>query len=146
MKVRLTPSVAIAAVVLTVAAPAALGEGRLAGSAEPDGVAYFRANELATAGSSSLAAAAAVDYFRSAERSSTGTNLPSDSVLMYRDSAERSEPPFSRTITTSPARSGSTDGLVEWGSLAIGIGLGAFVLGLGILLTTRFRPDRQLAH
>jgi hypothetical protein len=145
MKARLTLFVAVAAVTLIFAAPA-VGEGRLAGSAERDGVAYFRANELATAGSSSLPPAAAVDYFRSAERSSTATISPSDSVLTYRDSAERAEPPVSRTITTSPPRSGSTDGPVEWASLAIGIGLGVFALGLGILLTTRFRPNRQLAH
>ncbi len=36
------------AVVALVAVPTALGEGRLAGSSEPDGVAYFYANERAT--------------------------------------------------------------------------------------------------
>jgi hypothetical protein len=45
-KISLITAVAVTA--LAVGVPTAFGEGRLAGSQEPDGVAFFRANELAT--------------------------------------------------------------------------------------------------
>lgn len=126
MKAALSTLVAFAALAVCVAAPTALAEGRLAGSLEPDGVAYFKANELATAASSSLAPAAAVDYFRANER-----QAPTSEVI---------------TSLQTGTPSASTGPTVDWTPIVIGIGLGAIALGLGILLTRRFRPNRQLAH
>ena len=51
-KISLIIGIAVAA--LTVALPTAFGEGRLAGSQEPDAVAFFQANEMATFGRQSV--------------------------------------------------------------------------------------------
>jgi len=49
---RISLIIGIAVAALTVGVPTAFGEGRLAGSQEPDAVTYFKANELATIGQS----------------------------------------------------------------------------------------------
>jgi hypothetical protein len=119
MTARISLIVAVAVVALSVGVPAAFGEGRLAGSPEPaDAIAYFRANELATAAQSG------------------GTDLST-----YRDAAERAVPPVG---TIEPTASGSGREL-EWPQLGIGFGLGILlVAGLwAAMRMTRFRP---LAH
>jgi hypothetical protein len=118
MIARISLVVALAVAALSVAVPAALGEGRLAGSVEPaDAVAYFHANELATAAQSG------------------GTDLSS-----YRDGPERAVLP-SAPIQTASSDSGRQ---IEWPQLGIGFGLGILLVsGLWLAMRVKFRP---LAH
>jgi hypothetical protein len=118
MIARISLAVAIAVAALAVGIPAAFGEGRLAGSPEPaDAIAYFRANELATAAQSG------------------GTDLST-----YRDGPERAVLP-SAPIQTASSDSGRQ---IEWPQLGIGFGLGILlVAGLWLATRVKFRP---LAH
>jgi hypothetical protein len=118
MIARISLVVAIAVAALAVGVPAAFGEGRLAGSAEPaDAIAYFRANELATAAQSG------------------GTDLSS-----YRDGPERAVLPSAPVQTAS----GDSGRQIEWPQLGIGFGLGiVLVAGLWLAMRVKFRP---LAH
>src|SRR5262245_1476714 len=98
MIARISLFVAIAVAALAVGIPAAFGEGRLAGSPQPaDAVAYFHANELATAAQSG------------------GTDLSS-----YRDAAGRAVPPPGLIQTTAS----DSNRHIEWPQLGIGFGLG----------------------
>jgi hypothetical protein len=119
MIARLSLVVAIAVAALAVGVPAAFGEGRLAGSPEPaDAIAYFHANELATAAQSG------------------GTDLSG-----YRDGPERAVLP-SGPIQTAKSDSGRQ---IEWPQLGIGFGFGILLVAVLWLAmrVTRFRP---LAH
>ena len=119
MIARISLVVAIAVAALAVGVPAAFGEGRLAGSPEPaDAIAYFHANELATAAQSG------------------GTDLSS-----YRDGPERAVLP-SAPIQTASSDSGRQ---IEWPQLGIGFGLGILLVA-GLWLTMRLTKVRPLAH
>ena len=119
MIARISLIVALAAVVLSVGVPAAFGEGRLAGSPEPaDAIAYFRANELATAALSG------------------GTDLST-----YRDGPERAVLP-SAPIQTASSASGRQ---IEWPQLGIGFGLGILLVA-ALWLAMRVTKFRPLAH
>jgi hypothetical protein len=116
---KLSLVIAIAVVALSVGVPAAFGEGRLAGSPEPaDAIAYFRANELATAAQSG------------------GTDLSS-----YRDGPERA------VLPSAPIQNASSDSgrQIEWPQLGIGFGVGILLVA-GFWLTTRVTKSRALAH
>jgi hypothetical protein len=118
MTTRISLVVAVAVVALSVV-PAAFGEGRLAGSPEPaNAVAYFHANELATAAQSG------------------GTDLSS-----YRDAPERAVPPAG-TIERTVSGSGRE---VEWPQLGIGFGLGILLVA-GLWVAVRMTKFRPLAH
>jgi hypothetical protein len=119
MIARVSLAVAIAVAALAVGVPAAFGEGRLAGSAEPvDAIAYFHANELATAAQSG------------------GTDLSS-----YRDGPERA------VLPPAPIQTASSDSgrQIEWPQLAIGFGVGILLVA-GLWLAMRVTKFRPLAH
>jgi hypothetical protein len=147
MKRTLPTAIAVAAAALTMAAPAAYGEGGLAGSSENGAVAYFHANELATtAAQGSTPPSEAVAFFRANELATAAA--PSTSVLSraYVDRDERGTglAPASPGITQTAGASGS-DPVVGWSHVAIGFGIG-LVLTLGLLLTMRLRPRKPLAQ
>jgi hypothetical protein len=119
MTTRISLVVAIAVAALSLGVPAAFGEGRLAGSPEPvDAIAYFHANELATAAQSG------------------GTDLSA-----YRDAAERAVPPTG-SVEIAPSDSGRQ---IEWSQLGIGVAVG-ILLAAGLLLAVRVTKFRPLAH
>jgi hypothetical protein len=119
MIARISLTVALAVVVLSVGVPAAFGEGRLAGSPEPaDAIAYFRANELATAAQSG------------------GTDLST-----YRDGPERAALPSGLIQTTS----NDSGDQIEWQQVGIGFGLGILLVA-GLWLAVRVTEFRPLAH
>jgi hypothetical protein len=119
MIARISLVVAIAVAALAVGVPASFGEGRLAGSPEPvDAVAYFHANELATAAQSG------------------GTDLST-----YRDGLERAVLP-SAPIQTASSESGRQ---IEWPELGIGFAIGILLVS-GLWLATRVTKARPLAH
>ena len=137
------------AVVALVAVPTAFGEGRLAGSPEQTGVAYFYANERATLAQQPLQLDRRSDafdrtvvvgespYIASEHSVPSGTD-----VSTYLDANERTTTPVFSNPTVTPTSSG--DG-VEWPQIGIGFGIGillAIVLGLSLKAT---RP-RTLAH
>jgi hypothetical protein len=120
MIARVSLTVAIAVAALAVGVPAAFGEGRLAGSAEPvDAIAYFHANELATAA-----------------QSGGGTDLSS-----YRDGPERA------VLPSAPIQNASSDSgrQIEWPQLGIGFGVGILLVA-GLWLAMRVTKFRPLAH
>ncbi len=136
------------AVVALVAVPAAFGEGRLAGSPEQDGVAYFYANERATLGQQPVALDRRTDAF---DRSTVVKESPyvasersvpaRPDVSTYLDANERVDLPT--TPVSVPVATSGRD--VEWPQIGIGFGIGialAIVLGLTLKAT---RP-RTLAH
>jgi hypothetical protein len=116
MASRITLLMAVAAAALAIV-PTAFGEGRLAGSLEPDAVAYFYANERATLASSQGSTALAssqqqsgVAYFYANERATLVSNQGSAVVsrpdshetaqpFSYIDAAERAD-----RISSAPAR------------------------------------------
>ena len=136
MTSRITLLMAVAAAALAIV-PTALGEGRLAGSPEPDAVAYFYANERAT-----LAAPDAVAYFRANERATLAAQgLGAVRVVQRGDDFLRTRPEIGPTPTSDA--SGSSD--VEWAQLGIGFGLG-ILLAAGLWLAIRMTKQRQFAH
>ena len=118
MTARISLIVTVAVVALSVV-PAAFGEGRLAGSPEPaDAIAYFHANELATAAQSGV------------------TDLTS-----YREAAERAVPPSGSVESTASASNRE----IEWPQLGIGFGLGILLVA-GLWIAMRMTKFRPLAH
>ena len=121
MKTRLTLAVAVALGAFAVTAPSALAEGRLAGSPERiNAVAYFHANELATA----------------AQSGDTG-------VASYRDAAER--PASHLFVSAAAPTTDSGESSVEWGQVGIAFGVG-LLLALGLVAAVRLRPTRAIPH
>jgi hypothetical protein len=120
MIARISLVVATAVVALSVV-PAAFGEGRLAGSPQPaDAVAYFHANELATAAQSG------------------GTDLTT-----YRDAAQR---PASQVLgSVSPPTIDASKNTAAWGQIGIAFGVG-LLLTLGLVAAVRFRSTRPITH
>jgi len=144
------------AVVALVAVPTAFGEGRLAGSPEQTGVAYFYANERATAAehgrgvvsqpvSQGLVsrpdshevnrAAGYVDY---GERALRITQLPSTTVLLSGDDH------VTTPVTDEPAPTASGRD-IEWPQIGIGFGIG-ILLAIGLGLSLKATRPRTLAH
>jgi hypothetical protein len=121
MASRITLLMAVAAAALAIV-PTAFGEGRLAGSLEPDAVAYFRANERATL---------------AAQRLGTGA------VVQRGDDFLRERPEI--VPTSGQAVSQSSGSGMEWAQLGIGFGLG-ILLAIGLWLAIRMTKHRQFAH
>jgi hypothetical protein len=119
MTPRIPLILAVAVAALALGIPSAFGEGRLAGSPEPvDAIAYFHANELATAAQS------------------VTTDLTT-----YRDAAERASVPVESA--PSPTTGSGLD--LAWPQLGIGFGAG-ILLVLCVLLVVRTVRIRPLAH
>jgi hypothetical protein len=127
MKSPLTTLVAVAALALSVGVSTALADDARPPASPIDGVAYFRANELATAASSARPAPESVTFFRANE---LATAANSGSVA-----------PESPVATST----GSSDSFVDWTNLSIGLGIG-IVLAVGLLLAVRHRPSRPVAQ
>ena len=120
-KISVIIGVAVAA--LTVGVPTAFGEGRLAGSPEPDAVAFFKANEMATIGQS------------------VPTGLTTASMNGYREAGERAVP-ISEAPVVRPIDSGNQ---LEWPQIGVAFGVG-ILLAVGLVLTFRHMRIRPLAH
>jgi hypothetical protein len=145
------------AVVALVAVPTAFGEGRLAGSQDPDGVAFFYANERAT-----LADRPASSYYtpRVLQRMSDSwaaqggvlTNVPASSYLLPQQIEAMSQGwaarggllPASAKVTNQPPPTGSGRD-VEWAQIGIGFSIG-IVLAIVLGLTLKATRPRTLAH
>jgi hypothetical protein len=135
------------AVVALVAVPVALGEGRLAGSQEQSGVAYFYGNERATLAQQPVVLDRRTDAFDRAVVVEQSPYIASErsaparpDVSTYLDANERGTVPSTPSVTPS-----STGDGIEWPQVGIGFGVGmvlAIVLGLSLKAT---RP-RTLAH
>jgi hypothetical protein len=163
--------IGLAVTALAVAVPAALGEGRLAGSQEQSGVAYFYANERATLAVQSTGLVSRPDshevapsndsvvsrpdshdmvaipkfgYIDASERAVRINSLPThDVVLLSGDDKSTFGQPTETTTPTPVASSGSD---LDWSQLGIGFGIGV-ALALGLLLMVRVtRHNRPLAH
>lgn len=156
-KISLVLGIAVAA--LSVGAPTALAEGRMAGSSESDGLAFFKANEISTLtqqGASTLG-----NYVDAGERGSTvqggqelgalklrsegmnriyglGNYATTAGSSTYRESGQRAVPQ-----PTSPGSTPVTTGNdFEWPPVGIALLIGLFlVLGIGVAVRkTHIRP------
>jgi hypothetical protein len=129
------------AVVALVAVPTAFGEGRLAGSQEPDGVPFFYANERAT-----LADRPASSYYTPqvlqrmsdswAARGGVLTNVPASSYLLPQQIEAMSQGWAARggLLPASAKVATGGDGF-DWGDFGIGAAamLGLVLLGGGLV-------------
>jgi len=120
--------VELAIVAVGVVAPAAIGEGRLAGSTE--GVAQMSSYPSTPSG--------AVLPDRRTDAFDREAVVPQ--VALYLDANERGRPPT--TVTRSPASSGEH---LDWPQLGIAFLLGA-ALVLGLVLVVRSTRQRSFAH
>jgi hypothetical protein len=144
--------IGITVTALGVAVPAALGGGRVAGSVEQVGVAFFRANELATLPQQAIQLHRATDawdrdavgaprastYLDASERSTLPTSLGNSN---YVDANERG------TFPANPVEISATSsrGEIDWPQVGIGFGVG-IALALALLLAVRSKRQRPLAH
>ena len=144
--------IGIAVTALVVAVPTALGEGRLAGSQEQSGVAYFYANERATLANQPLPGAVSrpdsheistpFTYVDAAERSARISSAPGrDVVLLSGDDHVTSQP----VVASTPVASSNSGNEIDWSQLGIGLGVG-IALVLGLMLVFRATRQRPLAH
>jgi hypothetical protein len=136
MSRKLTLVIGIAAAALAVV-PAAYGEGRLAGSIEPDAVAYYYANEHSTL-------AAALDDVTVVRRPDSH-DIARTSSPGYVDAGERSIRIGRTTVAAIPTGSVSSGSGIEWPQLGIGFGLG-ILLAASLWLAVRMTRSRPLAH
>jgi hypothetical protein len=164
---RISLIIGIAVTALFVAVPTALGEGMLASSQEPNGVAYFYANERATlASSQSNAVVSRPDSHELVQSNGSLVSRPDShetaQPFSYMDAAERADRiasapgrdvvllsgddhvTFQPVDTTQPvATSGGRD--LDWPQIGIGLGVG-IALALGLMLALRATRQRPLAH
>ena len=157
-KISLIIGIAVAALAFGV--PTALAERQLVGSPEPDGVAYFYANERATLAQQSDSPA------RPSDSSATAVFYANESVTRARQEAvaaflanERATlvKQGSSSVGTddqvrldpnsvpNPTVSGSSGWELEWPQLGIGFGLGILLVA-GLWLAMRMTKGRPLAH
>jgi hypothetical protein len=152
MTPKISLIIGIAATALAIGVPTAFGEGRLAGSPEPDGVAFFYANERATLAQQSVPTGVSRpdshDIIRQADNgyidaSDRARRINTVVPTAYLDVFERSAPPKgSPTVSTESAGSGSE---LDWSQLGIGFGVG-LLLAAGLYLAMRMTKVRRLAH
>ena len=141
-KISLIIGIAVAA--LTVAVPTAFGEGRLAGSQEPDAVAFFKANEMATIGRQSVEPGwlkALRIRGEGMQRLYGGGESTTGSLSGYREAGERAVP-ISGAPVVQPIDSGNQ---LEWPQIGVAFGVG-ILLAVGLVLTFRHMRIRPLAH
>ena len=136
------------AVVALVAVPTAFGEGRLAGSKEQTGAAYFYANERATLAQQPVVLDRRTDAFDRTVVVKQTPYIASErsvqarpDVSTYLDANERGAVPS--TPVAEPASTSGTD--VEWPQIGLGLGIG-IALAFGLMLMFRARHQRPLAH
>jgi hypothetical protein len=157
-------------VLALVAVPTALAEGRLAGSDPQDGVAYFKANELATLVQQPVQLDRRTDawdrtapitqastyrdaiqpaaeehgvgsYVDANQRGVTPTNTH-DGISGYVDANQRG----GRVPSGDVVSASSPGSEFDWSQIGIGLGIG-LALAFGLMLTLRVtRQDRPLAH
>jgi hypothetical protein len=127
--ISLIVGVALAALAIV---PAALGEGRLAGSNQQDAVAYFYANERATLAPQTVAGdVSKPDSHEIAQNVSTAP-----ATVLHGDDHKLADP---RSVAASTPSSTSSNDELAWPQLGIGFGLGILLAsGLWLALRTRF--------
>ena len=140
MSIKIAVFATVAAAAVAIGTPTALGEGRLAGASHPaDAVAYFRANELATAASANTVDAVA--YFRRNELVTAVARNGTSALSSYSAAEERPTP----TTASNPATTIDAGRSVQWLQFGLGVGLGVALM-LGILLGLRFVRPGVVAH
>jgi len=134
--------IAIAVAALTIGVPTAFGEGRLAGSQEPDAVTSFKANEMATSGQSVEPGWLKALRIRGEgmQRLYAGESA-TVSLSGYREAGERAVP-TSGSPVVEPIDSGNQ---LEWPQIGVAFGVG-ILLAVGLVLTFRHMRIRPLAH
>jgi hypothetical protein len=140
------------AVAALVAVAPAFGEGRLAGSQEQSGVAYFYANERATLANQPVVGvvsrpdshevSAQFTYQDAAERAARISPSPSRDVVLLSGDDHTS---FQPVETSAPVASSGSGRDVAWSQLGIGLGIG-IVLAFGLMLALKATRQRPLAH
>lgn len=147
----ITLIIGIAVAALVVAAPA-FGEGRLAGSQEQNGVAYFYANERATLADQPVVGSVSrpdshetstqFTYQDAGERANRISSAPTrDVVLLSGDDHTGIQP----VETSAPVASSGSGRDIAWSQLGIGLGVG-IVLAFGLMLALKATRQRPLAH
>jgi hypothetical protein len=152
MTPKISLIIGVAVTALAFGVPTAFGEGRLAGSPEPDGVSFFYANERATLAaqpiSTTVSRPDSHDIIRQADNgyidaSDRARRINTVVPTAYLDAHERSAPPKgSPRVSTESPSSGSE---FDWAQLGIGFGLG-LLLAAGLFLAMRMTKVRRLAH
>jgi hypothetical protein len=152
MTSKITLIIGVAVTALAFGVPTALGEGRLAGSLEQDGVSFFYANERATIGSGSVPTIVSRpdshDIVRPAtngyiDASDRARRINTVVPTAYLDAHERSAPPTGSQPSSSDAAGSGSDR--DWSQLGIGFGFG-LLLAVGLFLAMRMTRVRPLAH
>ena len=148
-KISLIVGIAVAA--LTVAVPTAFAEGRLAGSLEPDAVAYFYANERATVGAQvgntlvsrpdSHEVARPFTYNDAAERVQRIAGYGGREVIGLSGDDHVTGP--TSVPVGNPAVSSGRE--LEWPQVGLGFGVGILLM-FGLWLAVRTTRIRPLAH
>jgi hypothetical protein len=163
-KLSLTTAVAVAA--LSIGAPAAFGEGRLAGSVEPvlaqpdpmieDGFAqavaakralesnvgtYRDAHERGVSAEPQWMTALRIRSEALNKQYGLGEFATNSTVSNYRDAFERAVPPATASVPVSVTS--GTD--IEWPQVGVGLGIG-LLLALGLGLIMRAVHIRPFAH
>jgi hypothetical protein len=132
--------------------PTAFAEGRLAGSQEQSGVAYFYANERATLANQPVVgvvsrpdsheANAQFTYQDAGERAGRISPTPSRDVVLLSGDDHTS---FQPVETSAPVVSSDSGRDIAWSQLGIGLGIG-IVLAFGLMLALKVTRQRPLAH
>src|SRR5262249_6300439 len=143
--------IGIAVTALAVAVPTALGEGRLAGSEQQSGVAYFYANERATLANQQVPGVVSrpdshelvqpFSYIDAADRAARISSAPSRDVVLLSGDDHVTRP----VAVWSPVASSNSGTDIDWSQLGIGLGIG-IALALGLMLVFRATRQRPLAH
>jgi hypothetical protein len=150
MNPRISLIIGAAVATLAFGVPTALGEGRLAGSPEQDGVTFFYANERATLAqqpvstgvsrpdSHDIVRAGSNGYIDAADRARRIDHVV---PTAYLDAFERAAPPKgSPAASTEATGSGSQ---LEWPQLGIGFSVGIIAV-VGLYLALRYARIRPL--
>jgi hypothetical protein len=132
--------------------PTALAEGRLAGSQEQSGVAYFYANERATLANQPVVGlvsrpdshetTAQFTYQDAADRASRISTTPTRDVVLLSGDDHTSFQPVKQPAPVVSSGSGRD---IAWSQLGIGLGIG-IVLAFGLTLALKATRQRPLAH
>jgi hypothetical protein len=143
--------IGIAVTALAVAVPTALGEGRLAGSEQQSGVAYFYANERATLANQQVPGVVSrpdsheistpFSYIDAADRAARISSAPSRDVVLLSGDDHVTQP----VEVSTPVASSNSGNDIDWSQLGIGLGIG-IALALGLMLVFRATRQRPLAH
>ncbi len=152
MTSKITLIIGIAVTALSFGLPTAFGEGRLAGSQEQNGVAYFYANERATLAEQPLVGAVSrpdshetikpFTYQGAAERAGRISSAPTRDVVLLSGEDHTGVQPVA---TATPVASSSSGRDIAWSQLGIGLGIG-IILAFGLMLALKATRQRPLVH